>query len=116
MSDLLAAIAVPTQTQPAAEIQTRRQPPYHVILFNDDDHSMEFVVDVLRKVIGCQLESAVALMLEAHHSGQAVIWTGAREVAEQKAEQVHSFHETRERDGAKLGPLGCIVEPAPGAE
>jgi ATP-dependent Clp protease adaptor protein ClpS len=108
-------VNTPTQTQPVEETRTRRQPPYNVILLNDDHHSMEFVIEVLCKVLGCPLERAFQLMMEAHTSGRAVIWTGAREVAELKAEQVQSFHEIRERDGAKLGPLGCHVEPAPGA-
>ncbi len=113
MTDLLAA--APIQTQPVEETRTRRMPPYNVILENDDDHSMEFVIEVLCKVLGCPVERAIQLMLTAHVSGRAVIWTGSREVAELKAEQVQSFHETRDRDGAKLGPLGCCVEPAPGA-
>jgi len=112
---LWSAVHAPIQTQPVEETKTRRQPPYHVILLNDDHHSMEFVIEVLIKVLGCPIERAVQLMLEAHTSGRAVIWTGAREVAELKAEQVQSCHEIRERDGAKLGPLGCYVEPAPGA-
>ncbi len=97
------------------EMKTRRVPPYHVVLANDDDHSMEFVVDVLRKVLAIKLEAAMLLMLEAHTKGRAVIWTGPKEVAELKAEQVATFHELRERDHKDLGPLTCTIEPAPGA-
>lgn len=108
-------MTLPTQTVPVEETRTRRMPPYNVILENDDHHSMEFVVEVLCKVLACPVERAVQLMMEAHNSGRAVIWTGSKEVAELKCEQVLSFSETRDRDGAKLGPLGCLVEPAPGA-
>ena len=102
------------RTLPREDVQTRRVPPYHVILENDDHHSMEFVIEVLCKVLGCPAEYAAQLMLEAHTSGRAVIWTGPKEVAELKAEQVQTFHETRD-DGRQLGPLGCTIEPAPGA-
>jgi ATP-dependent Clp protease adaptor protein ClpS len=115
MSDLLIAVDVPTRAQPVEEIETRRQPPYHVILLNDDHHSMQFVVDVLSKVVHCNVERAVQLMFEAHTSGRAVIWTGAREVAELKAQQIQSCHEIHAITRARLGPLGCLVEPAPGA-
>ncbi len=54
-------------------------------------------------------------MMEAHTSGRAVIWTGSKEVAELKHEQVTTVKETRETDGAELGPLGCVIEPAPGS-
>lgn len=96
---------------PAEEVRTRRIPPYNVILLNDDHHSLEFVIAVLCKVLGCSVERAFQLMLEAHESGRAIIWTGTKEVAELKAEQVHTFPEVRD-DGRDLGPLGCEIEPA----
>ena len=110
----LPAVYASTKAQPREETRTRLLPPYHVILENDDLHSMDFVIDVLCKVLGCPVEHADLLMMEAHNSGRAVIWTGPKEVAELKAEQVQTFHETRD-DGRQLGPLGCTIEPAPGA-
>jgi ATP-dependent Clp protease adaptor protein ClpS len=102
-----------TETQPREEQRTRRIPPYNVILHNDDHHSQEFVTEVLCKVLGCAPERAYQLMMEAHTTGRAVIWTGSREVAELKAEQVQTFPELRE--GSNLGALGVSIEPAPGA-
>jgi ATP-dependent Clp protease adaptor protein ClpS len=116
MSDASAEPTVTNpRTKPREETRTRRLPPYHVVIANDDDHSIEFVVEVLKKVLGCPLERALQLTLEAHTSGRAVIWTGPKEVAELKAEQVQTFHEVRERDSQDLGPLTCTIEPAPGA-
>lgn len=105
--------ALPTEAQPQEDVRARRLPPYHVILLNDDDHSMEFVMAVLMKVFGFPIERAFELMMEAHTSGRAVLWTGSKEVAELKHEQVQTFHETRDRDGVQLGPVGCVIEPAP---
>jgi ATP-dependent Clp protease adaptor protein ClpS len=106
---------VATRAKPQEAQRTRRIPPYHVILENDDHHSFLFVVSVLSKALGYSAERAMKLTMLAHHSGRAVVWTGSREVAELKVEQIRTFHETREQDGAKLGPLSCLVEPAPGA-
>jgi ATP-dependent Clp protease adapter protein ClpS len=53
------------------------------------------------------------LMWEAHSKGQAIVWTGPKEVAELKVEQIQTFHEHRNRDNADLGPLDCVIEPAP---
>src|SRR4051812_20573421 len=86
---------------PEAETRTRRIPPYHVILENDDHHSMQFVVEVLCQALGCSVKDACLLMFEAHTSGRAVLWTGPKEVAELKAEQVLTFHEKPH------GPLTC---------
>ena len=96
--------------------KTRRVPPYNVILENDDHHSAEFVVEVLQKALGYAAERAFRLMMQAHTSGRAVVWTGPKEVAELKADQIRSFHETQNETKAKLGPLGCYIEPAPGSE
>ncbi len=108
-------VLVTTKPKEREETRTRRVPPYNVVLENDDYHTLEFVVDVLRKVLGCPLERAAQLALQAHTTGRSIIWTGTKEVAELKVEQVRSFHEVRPWDGAKLGPLGCTIEPAPGA-
>jgi len=107
-------LMVTTRPKERDKIPIRRQPPYHVIIENDDHHSTDFVVGVLLKVLGCPVERAVAFMLTAHNTGRAVIWTGSKEVAELKVEQICTFHEIRESDGARLGPLGCAIEPAPG--
>jgi ATP-dependent Clp protease adaptor protein ClpS len=107
-------VLVKAKPKQREQTRTRRLPPYHVILENDDYHTFEFVVDVLLKVLGCPLEWAAQLALQAHTTGRSIIWTGTKEVAELKVEQVRSFHEVRASDGAKLGPLGCTIEPAPG--
>jgi ATP-dependent Clp protease adaptor protein ClpS len=103
----------PTKPKPKHEEKVRLLPPYHVILLNDDDHSFDFVINVLRKVFGFELERAVQFTIEAHSKGRAIVWTGPKEVAEFRVEQVQTHHEVRDRDGAKLGPVDCIIEPAP---
>ena len=93
--------------------KTRRVPPYNVILLNDDHHTMDFVIEVLCKALGYTVERSFQLMMQAHNSGRAVVWTGPKEVAELKADQIRTFHEKRD-DGRDFGPLGCEIEPAPG--
>ena len=100
--------------EPETDTRPKVLPPYHVIIENDDDHTQLFVVMVLRKVFGYDDTKAVELMLTAHETGEAIVWTGPKEVAELKYDQIRSFHETRPGDGAQLGPVGCTVEPAPG--
>lgn len=115
MSDptALPDVGITTKPREREETRTRLLPPYNVILENDDHHSFDFVIDVLRKVLGCTEQRAHLLALEAHTRGRAVIWTGSKEVAELKVDQVQSFHEPR--GSSKLGPLGCYLEPAPGS-
>src|SRR5262245_12945281 len=104
--------AVITRPETREETRTRQIPPYNVVLLNDDHHSMEFVVMVLMKVFGYVPEKCLQLMLNAHETGRSIVWTGPKEVAELKVEQITTFHEMR---GTKdLGALGCEIEPAPG--
>jgi ATP-dependent Clp protease adaptor protein ClpS len=95
------------------DTRTKRQPPYSVILHNDDVNTMAFVVAVLQKVFGYTLEKCVKLMFEAHNSDRCVVWTGAMEIAELKADQIIGCGPDPDRadDGAE--PLRVTVEPAP---
>jgi ATP-dependent Clp protease adaptor protein ClpS len=94
------------------ESQTRRQPPYAVILHNDDINSMQFVVAVLQKVFGYTVEKCIELMFEAHETGRAVVWVGSLEVAELKADQIHSCGADPVQREKGAQPLGVSVEPA----
>jgi ATP-dependent Clp protease adaptor protein ClpS len=108
--DIVATTAKPKELE---ETKTRFLPPYIVILENDDLHSFEFVLGVLQKALGYNEQKCYQLTLLAHTEGQAVVWTGTKEVAELKMEQMLSFHEIKP-NGQKLGPLGVRIEPAPG--
>ena len=35
-----------------AETKTKRQPPYHVVLWNDDDHTFDYVVQMMHELFG----------------------------------------------------------------
>src|SRR6476469_7215929 len=99
-------------TNTDTESQTRRQPPYAVILHNDDVNGMDFVIAVLRKVFGYTVEKCVELMLEAHEKGKSAVWIGALEVAELKADQIRSCGPDPDQKQKGAQPLGVSVEPA----
>jgi len=96
----------------AADTRTRRQPPYAVILHNDDVNGMDFVVMVLRKVFGFTVPKCVELMVEAHEKGRSVAWVGAMEVAELKADQIRSCGPDPAAKAKGAQPLAVSVGPA----
>ena len=51
---------------------------FRVVLYNDDDHSEDEVALQIQKATGCDLEKAVAIMLEAHTKGRAICFHGER--------------------------------------
>jgi ATP-dependent Clp protease adaptor protein ClpS len=107
MADTVTLPDVGTET----ESRTERQPPYAVILHNDDINGMPWVVLVLRKVFGYTVERCVELMIEAHEKGRSVVWVGAMEVAELKADQVISCGGDPDAKDRGAEALRVTVEP-----
>jgi ATP-dependent Clp protease adaptor protein ClpS len=86
--------------------ETKVKPPplYRVILLNDDYTPMEFVVDVLRRFFGMNIETATRVMLKVHTEGKGVCGVYPREIAETKAVEVNDFARAAEH------PLLCDIE------
>ena len=55
---------------------------WHVIVLNDPVNLMSYVVVIFRRVFGYGLEQARRHMLEVHHGGRSILWSGEREKAE----------------------------------
>lgn len=65
--------------------------PYRVILHNDDVNSMDHVVrSLVRSVPGLGTTKAMAIMLEAHNSGKAIVITCPLELAELVRDRLES--------------------------
>lgn len=47
-----------------------------VILFNDEWHTFDEVVEQLMKATGCSPDRAESLTLEVHHRGKATVYEG----------------------------------------
>ena len=50
-----------------------------VILYNDDFHSVEEVVNQVKKATACTTEQAEAVTIEAHFKGRAICYRGDRD-------------------------------------
>ena len=96
---------------PETDTRTDRQPPYAVILHNDDVNTFPFVIAVLMKVFKYPLLKCMEHTTEAHETGRSIVWVGSLEVAEFKADQVHSCGPDPSRKDAGAQPLGVTIEP-----
>jgi ATP-dependent Clp protease adaptor protein ClpS len=107
---------VVTKTRPKArtstETATRREPPYNVIILNDDFHTFEYVIELLVKLFRHSVSTAEELAHTIDKSGRAVVYTTHKEKAELKCEQVRSYGADPSAR-VEIGPLGCYIEPAP---
>lgn len=84
-------VHIRSQTQPekVTRGRTRLLPPYKVILFNDDQHDMGYVVAVLLNLIShLNQQQATQIMLTAHLTGSAVVVICPKEHAEYYRERL----------------------------
>ncbi|WP_169974262.1 ATP-dependent Clp protease adaptor ClpS [Tautonia rosea] len=95
------------------ETETRRQPPYNVIILNDEEHTFDYVIELLCKLFRHSLATAQELTWRIHLTGRAVVLTTHKELAELKRDQVLSYGPDPRMSVSK-GPLDCFIEPAPG--
>ncbi len=92
MTMSLATTEATTETERSSRTLQEILPPYAVILHNDEVHSMDFVVEsLLKSVSSLTSEEAIAVMLEAHESGRAVVIVCPLEQAELYRDRLRSF-------------------------
>jgi ATP-dependent Clp protease adaptor protein ClpS len=107
------AVKTARSTKADKRNKPKRQPPYHVILWNDNDHSYAYVVAMLQKLFGHPQEKGYQLAKEVDTRGKAVVLTTTREHAELKRDQIHAFGKDDLIDGCK-GSMSSTIEPAIG--
>ena len=73
------------------QTRTRRQPPYHVVLLNDDDHSYDYVIRMLKELFALPEEKGFLLAKEVDTKGRVIVCTTSMERAELKREQIHGY-------------------------
>jgi len=93
--------------------EVKRQPPYNVVLINDDDHSYEYVIAMLKQLFGFPPEKGFLMAKEVDTSGRVIVLTTSREHAELKRDQIHAFGPDPLIPRC-AGSMSAEIEPAPG--
>ncbi len=86
-------------------------PPYNVVLLDDEDHSYEYVILMLKKVFGHPVNRGYDMAVEVDTKGRVVVLTTHLEEAELKRDQVHAFGPDPLISRSK-GSMSATVEPA----
>lgn len=94
----------------AAAARPRRQPRWHVVLWNDDDHTYHYVITMLRGLFGHPPGKALEMAREVDTTGRVVVLTTTREHAELKRDQIHAFGADRLVASCK-GSMKASIEP-----
>ncbi len=102
-----------TITRPQEKQKTKGQPPYNVILLDDDDHSFEYVIHMLKVLFGHPPEKGYRMALEVDTTGRVIVATTHLEQAELKRDQIQTFGPDPLIPRCK-GSMSAIIEPTIG--
>jgi len=84
---------------------------YHVIILNDDEHTFEYVIEMLQAVFNIPYATAFAHTMEADSTGSSIVLTTNLEEAERKRDLVHAYGPDWRMPNSR-GSVAAIVEPA----
>jgi ATP-dependent Clp protease adaptor protein ClpS len=102
----------PKQTQKTdKQNEQRRQPPYHVVLLNDDDHTYDYVIEMLKALFGYPVERGFQMAKEVDTSGRVIVSTTTKEHAELKRDQIHAYGPDSRLPRCK-GSMSATIEAA----
>jgi ATP-dependent Clp protease adaptor protein ClpS len=86
-------------------------PLYHVILLDDDDHSYEYVIEMLMGIFGHSEAKAYEMACVVDREKRVIVETTYKERAEMKRSQIHSYGADWRIPQCK-GSMSATIEPA----
>lgn len=98
--------------KPAKEKQERQVPRYHVVLWDSDDHTYEYIQTMLRELFGHTQQNCLKIAETVDEQGRAIVLTTTLEHAELKRDQIHAYGKDEYVKGCK-GSMKATVEEAP---
>jgi len=90
---------------------TQSIPRYNVVLFDDNDHTYEYVVELLTKLFSHSRSAAWRMAQEVDRCGRSIVYTTNKEQAEFKRSQIHSYGADWRLPRSK-GSMSAAVEKA----
>src|SRR5215510_14731445 len=93
------------------DTSSQLQPLYHVILLNDEDHTYDYVVEMLTKLFGMSEATAFGHAVEVDTKGTTIVLTCEFSKAEMKRDQIHGYGADW-RLPRSLGSMAAVIEPA----
>jgi ATP-dependent Clp protease adaptor protein ClpS len=85
-------------------------PLYHVVLLDDDDHTYDYVIEMLQKILILSLEDAFRHAVEVDLTGRTNVLTCHLPEAEFARDQIHAYGADWRMPQSK-GSMSAVVEP-----
>ena len=99
---------------PESEVIERieKVPLYRVVLLDDNDHTYDYVIEMLQKIFIFSLDQAYRHAEEVDRAGRTVLITCELREAEWGRDQIHAYGPDW-RLPRSQGSMSAVVEPAP---
>ena len=104
----MSTVAVPDQKTKQG---TRVAPLWNVVLLNDDDHTYEYVIEMLVELFAHPVERAFQMAVEVDSADRVIVDTTSKERAELKQEQIHAYGRDW-RLARSAGSMSAEIEPS----
>jgi ATP-dependent Clp protease adaptor protein ClpS len=106
------AFALPSLGTEIEDIQQEQHGRlYHVVLLDDDEHTYDYVIEMLQKLFFLSLEIALEHAIEVDTTGRTVVITCERPEAEFARDQIHGFGADPRMPKSK-GSMSAVLVPA----
>lgn len=108
LSQTITAPGTGTSTDTTGE--ESRSPLYQVVLLDDDDHSYDYVIEMLQRIFIFSAEQALDHAREVDSTGRTSLITCELPEAEYGRDQIHGYGADWRMPRSK-GSMSAVVEP-----
>ena len=102
---------VPAKPQTSVRTLEDLEPPWHVILLDDDEHTYAYVVEMLMSIFGYELEKAFKMAATVDAHGRVIVATVHKELAELRLDQIQTYGSDPRVKNCR-GSMSAVIEPA----
>ncbi len=112
----MATISLPgVDTGTGTDQQDELTPQFNVVLLDDDDHTYDYVMEMLSKLFMKSAVEAYRHAVEVDTMGRTIVITCELPQAEFARDQIHGYGADPRMERSK-GSMSAIIEPATAAD
>jgi ATP-dependent Clp protease adaptor protein ClpS len=94
--------------EPAHELAPR----FHLILLDDDEHTYQYVIEMLGDILGYGVEKSFVLARVVDTQGRAIVETAGADTVLDHQRAIHQYGADPRMPACK-GSMSAVIEPAP---
>ena len=103
--------SIQTETETKIQSNIKTIPQYHVVLLDDNEHTYEYVIEMLTDIFGHSPQTAFEMALTVDTQKKVAVYTTYKERAEQKKRQIENYGADWRIPSCK-GSMSTYIEPA----